>query len=80
MVSEAVELTPPLAAFSQSGEVTHVAALALRKDRRAASVSVRETANVRSLTGKMIDISGVIQMYEGKPEIIVTSRVQIKTK
>src|SRR4051812_20133391 len=34
--------------------------------------------NVAALNGKTVDISGTIQLYQGKPEIILTSPEQLK--
>ena len=36
--------------------------------------------DVTGLTGKKVDITGTIQMYKGKPEIIVKSADQIKVR
>jgi DNA/RNA endonuclease YhcR with UshA esterase domain len=35
---------------------------------------------VSGLAGKTVDITGTIQVYQGKPEVIVTSRAQIRVK
>src|SRR5580658_8049020 len=42
--------------------------------------SAAAVGDVRGLTGKTVDITGTIQMYEGKPELIITSRDQIRAK
>jgi DNA/RNA endonuclease YhcR with UshA esterase domain len=36
--------------------------------------------NVSDLAGKTVDIQGVIRMYRGKPEIIISSRDQVKVR
>jgi DNA/RNA endonuclease YhcR with UshA esterase domain len=36
--------------------------------------------DVSGLTGKTVDLTGTIQSYQGKPEVIITSRAQIKVK
>ena len=36
--------------------------------------------DVSGLTGKTVDITGTIQMYEGKPEMMITTRDQIRAK
>ena len=36
--------------------------------------------DVSGLTGKIVDITGAIQTFEGKPEVIITSRAQIRLK
>jgi hypothetical protein len=40
--------------------------------------SMSAVGDVSGLAGKAVDISGTIQMYGGKPEVIITSRGQIK--
>jgi DNA/RNA endonuclease YhcR with UshA esterase domain len=35
--------------------------------------------DVSGLTGKTVDVTGVIKEYQGRPEVIVTSRSQIRT-
>jgi DNA/RNA endonuclease YhcR with UshA esterase domain len=42
--------------------------------------SAAVVGDVSGLTGKTVDITGTIQMYEGKPEMIITSRDQIRAK
>jgi DNA/RNA endonuclease YhcR with UshA esterase domain len=42
--------------------------------------SMAAVGDVGGLTGKTVDITGTIQTYEGKPEIIVTSRDQIRAR
>jgi hypothetical protein len=42
--------------------------------------SMSAVGDVSGLTSKTVDITGTIQMYQGKPEVIVTSREQIKVK
>jgi DNA/RNA endonuclease YhcR with UshA esterase domain len=42
--------------------------------------SAAVVGDVSGLTGKTVDITGTIQMYEGKPEVIITSRDQIRAK
>lgn len=42
--------------------------------------SMSAVGDVSGLAGKTVDITGVIQMYEGRPEIIVSSRGQIIVK
>jgi len=42
--------------------------------------SMAAVGNVSGLSGKTVDMTGVIQMHEGKPEMIITSRDQIRTK
>jgi DNA/RNA endonuclease YhcR with UshA esterase domain len=42
--------------------------------------SMAAVGDVSGLTGKTVDITGTIQMYQGKPEMIVTSRDQIRPK
>ena len=37
-------------------------------------------ANVTSLDGKMVDITGVIKTYRGKPEIIISEGSQLRAK
>jgi DNA/RNA endonuclease YhcR with UshA esterase domain len=36
--------------------------------------------DVSDLAGKTVDISGTVQLYRGKPEIIIESRSQIKER
>lgn len=36
--------------------------------------------DVSGLAGKTVDVTGTIQMYEGRPEIVVSSRDQIQVK
>ena len=36
--------------------------------------------NVESLTGKVVDITGRVHDYKGKPETILNDPAQIKTK
>lgn len=38
-----------------------------------------KTGDLRVLRGKTIELSGKIKNYKGKPEIVITSRAQIKT-
>jgi DNA/RNA endonuclease YhcR with UshA esterase domain len=42
--------------------------------------SMSAIGDVGGLTGKTVDITGAIQIYEGKPEVIVTSRGQIRAR
>ena len=42
--------------------------------------SMAAVGDVSGLTGKTVDITGAIQMYQGKPEVIITSRGQIRAK
>lgn len=42
--------------------------------------SMSAVGDVSDLAGKTVDITGRIQLYDGKPEIIVTSRAQIRVK
>jgi hypothetical protein len=37
-------------------------------------------SNLSALEGKIVDVSGPVQLYKGKPEIIVTDAAQLKTK
>ena len=36
--------------------------------------------DVSGLTGKTVDITGTVQVYQGKPEMIITSRGQIRAR
>jgi DNA/RNA endonuclease YhcR with UshA esterase domain len=36
--------------------------------------------DVSGLTGKTVDVTGAIQTYQGKPEVIIASRAQIRVK
>ena len=36
--------------------------------------------DVSGLAGKTVDLTGTVQMYAGRPEMIITSRGQIRTK
>lgn len=36
--------------------------------------------NIDGLTGKTVDVTGMIKLYRGKPEIIVRTRNQIKVR
>lgn len=42
--------------------------------------SMSTVGDVSDLTGKTIDITGTVQMFQGKPEVVITSRTQIKLK
>ncbi len=42
--------------------------------------SMTAVGDVSGLLGKTVDITGTIQMYQGKPEVIVTSRAQIRVR
>ena len=42
--------------------------------------SMATVGDVSSLTRKIVDITGEIQIFEGKPEVIITSRAQIRLK
>ncbi len=42
------------------------------------SSDAAKVGDVSALTGKTVDLTGTIQMYRGKPEIIVKSADQIK--
>jgi len=42
-------------------------------------VSEVHTARSGKATGKTVDVTGVIKEYQGRPEVIVTSRSQIRT-
>jgi hypothetical protein len=42
--------------------------------------SMSSVGDVSGLAGKTVDVSGLIQTYQGKPEVVITSRAQIKTK
>ena len=42
--------------------------------------NVSDFPNVESLEGKMVNISGPIQTYHGKPEIILRSASQLKAQ
>jgi hypothetical protein len=35
--------------------------------------------DVSRLTGETVDITGTLQTYQGKPEVVVISRGQIRT-
>jgi DNA/RNA endonuclease YhcR with UshA esterase domain len=35
---------------------------------------------VTSLNGKTVDVTGKVQLYKGKPEILLTDAAQIKAK
>jgi DNA/RNA endonuclease YhcR with UshA esterase domain len=37
-------------------------------------------ADIRAWNGKVLDITGTVQMYQGKPEIILTSPGQVAVK
>jgi hypothetical protein len=36
--------------------------------------------DVSDLTGRTVDVKGTIQIYQGRPEVIITSRAQIWAK
>ena len=36
--------------------------------------------NVEALDGKTVDITGVVRLYKGKPEIILNDATQLKAK
>jgi DNA/RNA endonuclease YhcR with UshA esterase domain len=36
--------------------------------------------DVSALTGKTVDITGAIQLYRGRPEVIIVSRSQIRAR
>jgi DNA/RNA endonuclease YhcR with UshA esterase domain len=42
--------------------------------------SLAAVGDVSGLTGKTVDITGTVQMYQGRPEVIVNSRAQIKVR
>jgi DNA/RNA endonuclease YhcR with UshA esterase domain len=42
--------------------------------------SMSPVGDVGGLAGKTVDVTGTIQMYEGRPEIVVSSRDQIKIR
>ena len=42
--------------------------------------SMAAVGDVSGLTGKTVDITGAVQMYQGRPEVIVSSRAQIKVR
>ena len=42
--------------------------------------SMAAVGDVRGLTGKTIDVTGAVQLYEGKPGMIIDSRGQIRAK
>ena len=42
--------------------------------------SMSAVGDVSGLTGKTVDITGTIQTYESKPEVIITSRGQIRAR
>jgi DNA/RNA endonuclease YhcR with UshA esterase domain len=42
--------------------------------------NMTSVGDVSDLTGKKVDITGTIQSYRGRPEIIVRSRDQIRVK
>lgn len=37
-------------------------------------------SNLNSLDGKTVDVTGPVQLYKGRPEIIVTETAQLKAK
>lgn len=41
---------------------------------------VAKFPNLASLDGRTVDVSGPVQLYKGKPEIIVTDAAQLKAK
>ena len=42
--------------------------------------SMPEVGEVSDLDGKTVDVTGTIEMYRGKPEIVVTSRSQLAAR
>jgi DNA/RNA endonuclease YhcR with UshA esterase domain len=42
--------------------------------------SMSVVGDLSGFDGRTVDVTGTIQLYQGKPEIIVTSRDQIKAK
>ena len=44
------------------------------------AASIAAVGDVSGLAGKTVDLTGTAQMYEGKPEMIITSRGQIRAK
>jgi DNA/RNA endonuclease YhcR with UshA esterase domain len=42
--------------------------------------SMAAVGDVGGLAGKTVDVSGTVQTFQGKPEVIVTSRAQIRVK
>jgi len=44
------------------------------------AASMSAVGDVSGLTGKTVDVTGTIQMYGGKPEVIITSRAQIRAR
>jgi DNA/RNA endonuclease YhcR with UshA esterase domain len=67
-----------------SGKVTFIDVGGIYPDNPFAGVIFSDDAskfpNVDSLEGKTIDITGMIKLYRGKPEIILNDAGQIKTK
>lgn len=39
-----------------------------------------KVGDVSGLDGKVVDITGMVQSYQGRPEIVISSRDQIKAK
>jgi hypothetical protein len=44
------------------------------------AANMSAVGDVSGLTGKTIDVTGTIATFEGRPEVVVTSRAQIKLK
>jgi exonuclease VII large subunit len=42
--------------------------------------SMSSVGDVSGLAGKTVDVTGTIQVYEGRPEIVVSSRDQIRVR
>jgi len=42
--------------------------------------SMSSVGDVSGLAGKTVDVTGTVQMYDGKPEIVVSSRGQIRAR
>jgi hypothetical protein len=42
--------------------------------------SMAAVGDVSGLRGRTVDITGTIEMYEGKPGVFITSRAQIRVK
>jgi exonuclease VII large subunit len=42
--------------------------------------SMAAVGDVKGLTGRTVDMTGTIQIFDGKPEMIITARDQIRPK
>jgi DNA/RNA endonuclease YhcR with UshA esterase domain len=44
------------------------------------AADAKKFPDVTSFNGKTVDVTGAVQLYKGKPEILLTDAAQIKTK